>query len=310
MLLVMTYILTLPTRALSTAPSPKEDSWRLPRPREGESFRSSTSRGSDGDKTAKLQRQHTDQTKERTRIQVDGEDKQDEKDKGRRKGKRGGRRRTQARERKLTVKDTGLKDLLLTMCKLLSKVSSQTRALWSILTYTVIIDKTVAAVTYMQTEIRAFGENADALRERLASARKNPDGLETSARDKGIEQCQTALRAVGPPAPHLMTALLEGLLTMDIGRGQRLALEPFQVAWKVAPPAQIEICKLERTHNQDTVKLVWAAPRAEDFNQKLVAAFSAYGADSTSSTCHVPTGICPQGYLEEELSEWIHSLEP
>ena len=78
--------------------------------------------------------------------------------------RRGGRHRQQ-KERKLGVKDAGLKELLTTISMLLAQVAQRGRIMWGVLMTTVIIDSVSKVAQSMQSEGEAFSKGASALRE-------------------------------------------------------------------------------------------------------------------------------------------------
>jgi hypothetical protein len=212
---------------------------------------------------------------------------------GRRRRRRGGKRRTQAKERKLSIKDAGLKELLGVMARLLAKTAATTRQMWSILVCTVIVPEDCLAVMAMKREGKAFAANAASLRAKVHDA----------AEGSATAEARKALQGVGPPAPSQMVALCEGLLQMDVGRAAKQRLQEQLVAWAQAPPTMVDICRLETAYAKGRIKVIWACTRDDSLSQLLKQAFLAFG--EGSEEVHVPTGAAPSGWLEDELSAWI-----
>ena len=119
-------------------------------------------------------------------------------------------------------------------------------------------------------------------------------------------EAQKAVRGIGPPAPHNMVALLEGLSQMDIGRGGKEAIAAFLETWKTQAPQGVEVCRLEPAYQEGKIKIVWSCPTNETLNQVIINCFKAWGEEAGSA--HIPVGVAPPRYLEEELSEWISDL--
>jgi hypothetical protein len=195
--------LSMGAPAMATVPA---GTWRAPRSTEGSasSARSGqTGRGGE-QRDSKLARQRTDEDATGARHGKMDEDEDDKKGNGRRRRGRGGRRRTQAKERKLSVKDTGLKDLLMVIMRLLAKTSSQVRTMWGILTCTCIISSDATCVKKMQDESKMFASNVSNLRGKLNDAKKT----DKDKNEEEVRMATEAVRGVGPPAPHVMAALV------------------------------------------------------------------------------------------------------
>ena len=218
--------------------------------------------------------------------------------KGRR--RRGGRRRTSAKDKTIKIADSNLKELLSTMAKLLSQTAARTRTLWSILVQTVILSEDSQVVISMRAEGKAFAANVAALRDKLSESKKNKEDTE------GAATAQAALRQVGPPAPHMAVAMLEGLVQMDIGRGPKSEVERYIEAWKTSAVPKIELCRLENAYEEGKVKIAFSITD-KDLNKVIVNAFQGWG--SGTQDCYMPQGQAPPGYLEDELSDWIGALE-
>ena len=71
----------------------------------------------------------------------------------------------------------------------------------------------------------------------------------------------------------------------------------------------IEICRVEKCYDPKLMKIVWSCPRRDDLSQSIMGAFRAWGSEAETNTVMIPTGCAPQGYMEEEPSEWITSLD-
>ncbi|CAK0888786.1 unnamed protein product [Prorocentrum cordatum] len=127
---------------------------------------------------------------------------------------RDGRRRGGDKERKLTTKDGGLRELLLVLpCR------------------PVNLEEASPVVKQMQEEGKAFAENAQNLRSKVAKMRE----------------------AAKSP---VFAAMVEALALQEIGKVNRVALEAWATRMVGDPPDYVKLCRLENCYQEGQTKVV------------------------------------------------------
>ncbi|CAK0848468.1 unnamed protein product, partial [Prorocentrum cordatum] len=201
------------------------------------------------------------------------------------KTRRGGRRRAEAKERKLTTKGAGLKDLLLHLSMLVSQ-----------------LDKS-PVIKAMQQEGQDFAQVANQKRAEVsrlkdqAKAAKDTDGAAARQFDQEADKMMEGLRGLGPPAPAVFCAVIEALANEEIGKRLKDVLVALLAEMEEAPPTYVRLCRLESCKQPDMLKVVFALDRV-DLEVQVMEAFRSMGVVTT-------VGAAPSGYLEDEISAWI-----
>ncbi|CAK0831588.1 unnamed protein product [Prorocentrum cordatum] len=217
--------------------------------------------------------------------------------------RRGGRRRAEAKERKITTKDSGLKELILHPTMLVAQLAQRSRAMWGITARAVLLEESVAVVKAMQTESSSFAQIANDMRSDInkikqkAKDDKDSDAAAARKHDLDAEQILKDLRNLGPPAPAVFCSMLEALSKEEIGRQNREFLQATLAEMDDQPPTYVRLCKLEGCKQPDTLKIAYALDRT-DLQMRIFGSFRAMGATVT-------VGSAPSGYLEDEVSAWI-----
>ena len=219
----------------------------------------------------------------------------------------GARRRGKAdKDRKLTTKDNGLKELLLLLATQVTQLTQRSRAMWGMMTKTVILDDSNPIVKAMQDENKMFAAGAQELRDKLkrlkdqAKAAKDDKAAEGKANGEA-DIAQQELRALGPPTTTVFAAMVEALMGEEVGRANRMTLEAWSTAMVGDPPDFVKLCRLENCYQQDMIKIVFSVGDQAKENV-LCDSFKALG-------LFVAQGSAPAGYMEEELSAWIDVLK-
>lgn len=222
--------------------------------------------------------------------------------------RRGGRRRGAAdKDRKLTTKDGGLRELLLLLTMQITALTQKSRAMWGILTRTIIIEDTHQVVKDMQDEGKAFADQAQNLRGRVgrlkeeAKKAKGGDQANEANLNKEADGATQDLRSLGPPTMAVFAAMVESLAAQEVGKVNRVALEAWSTQMVGDMPDYVKLCRLENCYANGQIKIVFSLANLER-ETILVDAFRALGAQVT-------TGQAPAGYMEEELSAWIDVLK-
>ena len=252
-------------------------------------------------------------TPARRRINSDGEDVRTTEDPptGERKakphrGRRGGKRRTEAKKRQIEIKDKNLRELLLTVTKLLAMTAMQVKVATVACLRSALLPTACAIIADLVEEAKAYGEHTSSLATKLAEARAatkdEEEAMTLENAQARVQTAQAALQQVGPPARCAFLALLESL--------QKAATTPSDVkpvladalqAHRLAPP-DVAICKLASCKDPAQTKLIWQAP-----TQTLTAAVEM--ALAKLPYARILAGQAPPGYLEEDLAQWISALE-
>ncbi|CAK0882744.1 unnamed protein product [Prorocentrum cordatum] len=223
------------------------------------------------------------------------------------KTRRGGRRRAEAKERKLTTKDAGHKDLLLHLSMLASQLAQRSRAMWGITTRTAILEDKSPVIKATQQEGQDFAQVANQKRaeaSRLkdqAKAAKDTDGAAARQFDQEADKMMEGLRGLGPPAPAAFCTMIEALANEEIGKRLKDVLVALLAEMEEAPPTYVRLCRLESCKQPDMLKVVFALDRV-DLEAQVMEAFRSMGVVTT-------VGAAPSGYLEDEISAWIDVLK-
>ena len=180
----------------------------------------------------------------------------------------------------MTDLDPQLRACLLTISKLLANTTQRTRALWGMSVTTAIVDKADPVVKSLEAEAKLFANQVAELRAKIAAGdADNPQALEA----------KTALQQLGPPAPTMMIAMMQTLRDAVAARVQRAEQEP---------PDYVKYCRLEGCHDEAKAKISYATtdPELDKVIGNLLPG-------------KVMLGQPPPGWLEDDLSAWIESLE-
>ncbi|CAK0846868.1 unnamed protein product [Prorocentrum cordatum] len=204
------------------------------------------------------------------------------------------------KDRKLQAKDDGLRELLL--------LTMRSRAMWGMLTKTIIIDDGSNIAKAMQEEPRSFSENAKGMWEqvkRMKDAAKQAKGAndkpaEVQA-DKDAAAATLALRELAPPTATMFCAMVEAPAVEEVGRANRQTLEAWSTATFGDPPGFVKLCRLENCRQQDKVKIAFST--TDQAKENILT-------DSFKQLdCVATSGTAPSGYMEDELSAWIDGMD-
>ncbi|CAK0901950.1 unnamed protein product, partial [Prorocentrum cordatum] len=206
----------------------------------------------------------------------------------RKQARRGGRRtrRGDHAEKKWTSKDKQLLSLLKSTLKLVLQTAHRTRLNSSLATDTYTCPKTHKVIDAVSNELEGYKQHLDQLRQGSAEDKKR-------------------MKEIGPPAPSMGLAALEGALQCDIGGALRTEIEEYLL--KTNPPdgsMEPDICKedlaeeisfirLENCFDTEKMKLIIGAP--EWGGRKLL--MKAFRSEGVVTHHH---GVAPAGWLEDE----------
>jgi hypothetical protein len=187
-------------------------------------------------------------------------------------------------------------DLLRSTLRLLLQTTHKTRLNSSISTDTYTMSNEHLVIIAITQELEGYKHTLDSLRK------------------SGAPEDKKRLQEIGPPAPSLALAALEGLHKCDVGGSMKGAIRNYLLR---AEPEDIEaeaeiskedlldvisFVRLEKCYDDTKTKLVIGAPTWE--GRVLVSrALEAEG----QAVHH--RGVAPAGWLEEEVGHWLETLE-
>ena len=229
----------------------------------------------------------------RQRTNTQGEFRADGPQNGGRSKQRRRRRRTkpapEAKQKKLATNDNQLKQLLSLMIRLQLQTQQQVRMMQGILCDTIFMPKDTLIETKNREEMTAI--LAEAARRRTSNGDSSAPPL-----------------ALGPPTRTMALSLLEALLEMDIGSGNKAAIQEIHARWTAMAnedPAkldeEVQLCRISRGEFAQKTRLTLAMPRGAD----RTAVMRALGA---LRDFDIKVGAAPPGWLEEELMEWMDAI--
>ena len=210
-------------------------------------------------------------------------------------GKKGRRRRRtkpaqDAKPKKLTTNDNQLRQLLSLMLRLQLQTQQQVRMMQGILCDSIFMPRDSEIEVKNREEMAAI--QAEAAKRRAASAG------DTSAPPL----------ALGPPTRTLAMSLLEALLEMDIGSGNKAAIQELHAKWTAIGnedptkiDEEIQLIRISPGEFAQRTRLTIAMPRGQDRTAILKALAAVKDFD-------IKVGGAPPGWLEEELMEWVDAL--
>ncbi|CAK0874814.1 unnamed protein product [Prorocentrum cordatum] len=268
--------------------------WRLPRSLAASGNGGSGSRGSEDQRPLAKQKALGGEARARPKVSAGGGEAGEG---GPARRRRGGRRRRGTHTGKTWgSKDRNLHALILTMAKLLLQNAQKIRRLSASATDTITLPIKHAVV-------QALGDELELYKNQIEHFRK--------------DKAMNSLAEKGPPTAGLTVAMMESLVTCDIGGATKEKIK----AWLalVQPPSSEEMAvepestkadietrasflRVEPCHDKEFVKLQIAMNR---WGQRtaVLGAFRAEGVDK------VLTGVAPPGWLEEELGTWAGMVQ-
>jgi hypothetical protein len=218
-----------------------------------------------------------------------GKSKDEGKAKGKGKTRRGGRRRHKPQEdRKLVTKDRNLRDLLLTILKLLATTTCTAKRAMAATSSTYLVPKSTSLVGHLTEELLSFTQEVNSWRDRRDAARTAGETL--------------------PPPPRAPTAtlactLLDKLADEDVGALLRDKLKAF--ATQLNSPEDYEeafgICRIDGIRDDSMVRLTITI-----YHQEMK---SAVHRALLAAKCEHKPGESPAGWMEDEVQEWIDALQ-
>ena len=185
--------------------------------------------------------------------------------------------------------------LLRSTLKLLLQTTHKTRLNSSINTDTYTVNSKHAIIGAITDELEGYKATLDQLR-------------------SGDANDKQRLKELGSPAPALGLAALESLMKCDVGGANKREianyLEFAQPSDELAEPSvtkddlqqQISFIRLEKCFDVDKTKLIVGAP--EWPGRKLI--MKALEAEGMAQHHR---GVAPAGWLEDEVSHWLETLE-
>jgi len=198
----------------------------------------------------------------------------DTKPKDDKKESRSARRERQKKEKKIQVKDQGLRRLLINLLKQVLINQQQLREVMSVVLDTITMDSESKTIKDMQAESRAYAK---------------------AVREKGS--------ATGPPTGTVFLALLESLAEQDVGQKNKGKLQEIVVGIKDEPIGMdmVRVCRWARAFKEEKKKIILHIVQPE-VRQVVLSSLEQLG-----GTLH--SGKAPAGYLEDDLSQWLELLE-
>ena len=145
--------------------------------------------------------------------------------------------------------------------------------------------------------MEAFGQNVANLRKKVSAYAPTSEKADATQHAEALQ----ALREVGPPAGPMYAALLDSLVKLDVGAMNRKKIKGLKERAEAEQPTSIHICKLETCHEEKKMKIVLAMD-----DKVAMAAITDSMKQIGAQVCE---GAPPQGFLEEDLSQWIAALE-
>ena len=198
------------------------------------------------------------------------------------------RRRTQPadKDKKLVIRDQGLRSLLAALTKMTLMNQQAIRLLQGLACDTILLPLDTAIKAKMNHEAKAIVAEAQRRRDLGSGTDQRPEQL-------------------GPPTCSMAMALLEGLAETDCGSANVEAVKSILARWGQLEAEemdeQIQHCRVHRGYNATSVRLTSSMPRGPDRAAVLAAL---RGVKDVRVMC----GQAPPGFLEEELQEWLDAI--
>ena len=201
-------------------------------------------------------------------------------------GGRERRREPAAGDKKISVKDDNLKKLLEIMCKQLTNNTMRVRQLMAMNVTTFLLPTDGAIVKAMTEEGESFAQTVREIRA------KKKEGQE--------------IAALGPPTLGLFLVLLQTLTALEIGGENKKKILAVMEDYGKAEEAPEELlhigmCRLESARDDSMTKLLVGMG---SYNHRALIVKSMQQAGFSALQ-----GTAPEGWMEEELSEWIQELQ-
>ncbi|CAK0812308.1 unnamed protein product [Prorocentrum cordatum] len=266
--------------------------WRLPRSLAASGNGGSGSSGSEDQRPLAKQKALGGEARARPKESADGDEAGEGGPARRRRG--GRRRRGTHTDTTWSSKDRNLHARILTMAKLLLQNTQKKRCLAA---------SAMAAITLpiKHTVAQALGDELELYKNQIEQFR------EDKAKDN--------LAELGPPTAGLTVAMMESLVTCDIGGAMKEKIK----AWlALAQPPDSEEMASEPQLTKADIETSASFLRAEPCHDKelLQIAMNRWGqrtavpgALRAESVGEVLTGVAPPGWLEEELGTWTDMLQ-
>ncbi len=210
-------------------------------------------------------------------LNLDGEDPiESTQDKKHKKG--GGKGSKKKGDKKLTVRDGGLKAMLELMGKQILINAQIARDICSILFAVIIMKIDCDIIKAMQQEGKNYSQ---AVR----------------AAGKGHQ--------LGPPGPAIFCSMIEALCKADVGAANRTALETVRdklaTAEQKAILEDVPFIKLGKCYDEGTIKILLHM-RDRTTGKMVTDALAQLGGK-------ICLGKAPAGHIERELSEWLTAVQ-
>jgi len=220
--------------------------------------------------------------------------KGDEQSKQKPQTRRGGRRnRRREHQEKVTVRDSGLKKMVIAMAKLQLQTAMRVRMLWAGILDVAIGGEETPPARAIAAEGEAFSEQIEEVHEALAKAKKDKDTEET---DKLLQE----LRDKPAPAKSNYMGLVEALAEADKSGGTNQERLRAWLADNTAPPP-VQVCKLQSIRQPGKIMII-LGQRDTEIRHVVLAALEQHGF-SIKIDMPPPTG------LEDDVSSWLDKLD-
>ena len=209
-----------------------------------------------------------------------------EKQQGARRGGRRGKGRGKGKtEKRLATKDPNLRDLLNMMIKLTLNNSQRVRQLTAAVCDTFLIPHDLGIIKNYDQALEGFQQQVKEYRDKV--------------------QAGDSVPPVGPPAPHLVLAILEGMCDLEIGGLNKTKLREQLTTWSALSQmpeevAEVSLCKID-TIGDDTKRRLQMCIHSLPIRKYMISALVQVGAEHR-------VGSAPASYLERELSQWAEAL--
>ena len=200
------------------------------------------------------------------------------------------RRGAEDRERVITTRDDGLRELLLLLSMLVHQTAARTRELMGCSCDTWLLPTTSTLARRLKAEMAAFTT-------RVNEWRIN--------RDRALDSGEEPPPAMGNPSVLLFREMIDALQDEDVGQANKDQLMVAGTALDELGPTGIEqqvpLCRIDATANENTTKITVAMNTYE--HRALVLA-----AMGQMTNANYKGGGPPPGFMEEEVGAWIQQL--
>ena len=208
--------------------------------------------------------------------------------------RRGGRRNRRREHReKVTVRDSGLKKMVIVMAKLQLQTAMRVRMLWAGILDVAIGGEETPPARAIAAEGDSFSEEVEAVHDELAKAKKEKNTEDTN-------RLLQELRDKPAPARSNYMGLVEALAGADNSGGTNQDRLRAWLADNDGPPP-VQVCKLQSIRQPGKIIII-LGQRDTEIRHTVLAALEQHGF-TIKMDMPPPTG------LEDDVSSWLEELE-